>query len=72
MSLPPFSGLNSSFLARPIPFTGTRCTTLRWLSAPDSEEPLAHFEPRQKGLPMSELSTETVICGMETAFRYLK
>ena len=35
-------------------------------------EPLAHFEPRQKGLPMSELSTETVICGMEAAFGYLK
>lgn len=35
-------------------------------------DPLTHFEPRQKGLPMSELSTETVICGMETAFRYVK
>jgi ADP-heptose:LPS heptosyltransferase len=35
-------------------------------------EPLTHFEPRQKGLPMSELSTETVICGMEAAFGYLK
>jgi ADP-heptose:LPS heptosyltransferase len=36
------------------------------------KEPLAHFEPQQKGLPMSELSTETVICGMEAAFGYLK
>jgi ADP-heptose:LPS heptosyltransferase len=35
-------------------------------------DPLARFEPRQKGLPMSELSTETVICGMETAFTYVK
>jgi ADP-heptose:LPS heptosyltransferase len=35
-------------------------------------DPITHFEPRQKGLPMSELSTETVICGMETAFRYVK
>ena len=35
-------------------------------------EPLTHFEPKQKGLPMSELSTETVICGMEAAFGYLK
>ncbi len=35
-------------------------------------EPLDRFEPRQKGLPMSELSTETVIHGMETAFKYLK
>jgi ADP-heptose:LPS heptosyltransferase len=34
--------------------------------------PLTHFEPRQKGFPMSELSTETVICGMETAFTYVK
>jgi len=35
-------------------------------------DPLTHFEPRQKGFPMSELSTETVICGMETAFKYVK
>ena len=35
-------------------------------------QPLTDFEPRQKGLPMSELSTETVICGMETAFTYVK
>jgi ADP-heptose:LPS heptosyltransferase len=35
-------------------------------------DPLTDFEPRQKGLPMSELSTETVICGMEAAFTYLK
>jgi ADP-heptose:LPS heptosyltransferase len=34
--------------------------------------PLDHFEPRQKGLPMSELSTETVICGMEMVFKYVK
>jgi len=36
------------------------------------EDPLEHFEPRQKGLPMSELSTETVIRGIEAAFKYLK
>jgi ADP-heptose:LPS heptosyltransferase len=35
-------------------------------------EPLDHFEPRQKGSPMSDLSTETVIGGIETLFRYLK
>lgn len=29
------------------------------------EGPLDHFEPRQKGLPMSELSTEAVIRAME-------
>jgi hypothetical protein len=29
------------------------------------ESPLDHFESRQKGLPMSELSTETVIRAME-------
>jgi ADP-heptose:LPS heptosyltransferase len=34
--------------------------------------PLERFEPRQKGFPMSELSTETVICGMERAFKYVK
>ncbi|MBV8376972.1 MAG: hypothetical protein JO279_08195, partial [Verrucomicrobia bacterium] len=34
--------------------------------------PLEHFEPRQKGFPMSELSTETVIRGMETALGYVK
>ena len=34
--------------------------------------PLEHFEPRQKGSPMSELSTETVIRGMETALKYVK
>jgi ADP-heptose:LPS heptosyltransferase len=36
------------------------------------EDPLDHFEPRQKGFPMSQLSTETVIRGMEMAFKYLK
>jgi ADP-heptose:LPS heptosyltransferase len=36
------------------------------------EEPLDHFEPRQKGLPMSELSTETVIRAMEVLLRGLK
>jgi heptosyltransferase III len=36
------------------------------------EDPLDQFEPRQKGFPMSELSTQTVIRGMETAFKYLK
>jgi ADP-heptose:LPS heptosyltransferase len=35
-------------------------------------EPLDRFEPRQRGLAMSELSTETVIRGMETAFQYLR
>jgi ADP-heptose:LPS heptosyltransferase len=35
-------------------------------------EPLKHFEPRQKGFPMSELSTETVIRAMETLFKYVK
>jgi ADP-heptose:LPS heptosyltransferase len=35
-------------------------------------EPLDHFEPRQKGSPMSDLSTETVICGIETLFKHLK
>jgi ADP-heptose:LPS heptosyltransferase len=34
--------------------------------------PLDHFEPRQKGFPMSELSTETVIRGMEMVFKYVK
>ena len=34
-------------------------------------EPLEHFEPRQKGHPMRELSTETVIRGMDTLFRYV-
>jgi ADP-heptose:LPS heptosyltransferase len=33
--------------------------------------PLDHFEPRQKGFPMSELSTETAIHGMETVFKYV-
>jgi len=36
------------------------------------EGPLHHFEPRQKGFPMSELSTETVICGMEDVFKYVQ
>jgi heptosyltransferase III len=36
------------------------------------KEPLDHFEPRQKGFPMSDLSTKTVIGGIETIFRYLK
>jgi len=35
-------------------------------------EPLEDFEPRQQGYPMSELSTETVIRGMETLFKYVK
>ena len=35
-------------------------------------DPLDHFEPRQNGYPMRELSTETVIRGMETLFRYVK
>jgi heptosyltransferase III len=34
-------------------------------------EPLDHFEPRQEGHPMRELSTETVIRGMDTLFKYL-
>jgi heptosyltransferase III len=34
-------------------------------------EPLAHFEPRQRGHPMRELSTETVIRGMDTLFMYV-
>jgi ADP-heptose:LPS heptosyltransferase len=34
--------------------------------------PLERFEPRQRGFPMSELSTATVICGMETALSYVK
>ncbi|MBV9642329.1 MAG: glycosyltransferase family 9 protein, partial [Verrucomicrobia bacterium] len=34
--------------------------------------PLERFEPRQKGFPMSELSTETVICGMDTVLKYVK
>jgi len=34
--------------------------------------PITRFDPQQKGLPMSELSTETVICGMEAAFTYVK
>jgi ADP-heptose:LPS heptosyltransferase len=36
------------------------------------EGPLHHFEPRQKGFPMSELSTETVICGIEDVFKYVQ
>jgi ADP-heptose:LPS heptosyltransferase len=36
------------------------------------EDPLEQFEPRQKGFPMSELSTETVIRGIETVFKYVK
>jgi ADP-heptose:LPS heptosyltransferase len=36
------------------------------------EGPLDHFEPRQKGLPMSELSTEAVICAMEGLLKGLK
>jgi ADP-heptose:LPS heptosyltransferase len=36
------------------------------------EEPLDHFEPRQKGLPMSELSTEAVIRAMEVLLNGLK
>ena len=35
-------------------------------------DPLDHFEPRQKGLPMSELSTEAVIRGMEVLLKSLK
>ena len=35
-------------------------------------EPLDHFEPRQNGHPMRELSTETVIRGMETLFNNVK
>jgi ADP-heptose:LPS heptosyltransferase len=34
--------------------------------------PLDQFEPRQKGSPMCELSTEAVLCGMEALFKYLK
>jgi hypothetical protein len=33
---------------------------------------LEQFEPRQKGFAMSELSTETVIRGIETVFKYAK
>jgi ADP-heptose:LPS heptosyltransferase len=33
--------------------------------------PLDQFEPRQKGFPMSELSTETVIRGIETVFQFV-
>ena len=36
------------------------------------EDPLDHFDPRQKGLPMSELSTEAVIRGMEFLLKGLK
>jgi ADP-heptose:LPS heptosyltransferase len=36
------------------------------------ESPLGHFEPRQAGSPMSELSTGTVICGIEAVFKYVK
>ena len=35
-------------------------------------DPLDQFEPRQKGFAMSELSTETVIRGIETVFKYVK
>jgi hypothetical protein len=35
-------------------------------------EPLSSFEARQKGAAMSELSTQTVIRGMETVFQYLR
>ena len=35
-------------------------------------DPLEQFEPRQKGFAMSELSTETVIRGIETVFKYVK
>jgi ADP-heptose:LPS heptosyltransferase len=35
-------------------------------------EPLEQFEPRQEGFPMRDLSTETVIRGMETLFNYVK
>jgi ADP-heptose:LPS heptosyltransferase len=34
--------------------------------------PLDHFDPRQNGLPMSELSTETVIRGMGMVFQFVK
>jgi heptosyltransferase III len=34
--------------------------------------PLDHFEPRQKGLPMSELSTETVVRGMGIVLKFVK
>jgi ADP-heptose:LPS heptosyltransferase len=33
--------------------------------------PLEHFEPRQQGHPMRELSTETVIRGMDSLFTYV-
>ena len=36
------------------------------------EGPLDHFEPRQKVLPMSELSTEAVIRGMDLLLKDLK
>jgi ADP-heptose:LPS heptosyltransferase len=36
------------------------------------EGPLDHFEPRQRGLPMSELSTEAVIRGMDLLLKGLK
>lgn len=36
------------------------------------EGPLDHFEPRQKALPMSELSTEAVIRAMEVLLKGLK
>jgi heptosyltransferase III len=35
-------------------------------------DPLEHFDSRQKGSPMSELSTETVIRGIEAVFKYVK
>jgi heptosyltransferase III len=35
-------------------------------------DPLRSFEPRQKGAAMSELSTQTVIRGMEIVFEYLR
>jgi heptosyltransferase III len=35
-------------------------------------DPLEQFEPHQKGHPMSELSTETVIRGMESLFNFVK
>jgi ADP-heptose:LPS heptosyltransferase len=36
------------------------------------EDPLDHFDPRQKGFPMSELSTEAVIRAMEVLLKGLK
>jgi len=33
--------------------------------------PLDHYDAHQKGFPMSEMSTKTVICGMETLFKYV-